>query len=448
MLTRVLFDQPRHPVCFSLSTKDRVAYTLEAIGGLALDGAFDLLWFDGSTSEEGQALPDSLAHVLGCLREIHTGVRGGPDFAIFAALHRMLELGYPYCGLIENDVKMAPNWFSAIMATFSAGTADGLTVGGVTGRAFNRRLLYHRKSYAVTMLSGAGMILLTRAAAEIILRNYRTTSSAEINTCMLRVAGREERPGASTADTRTASDLVYETHLLRQGLCILATVPTCGHNLDAVDPTGLLGGYVGESPGPTADDERSFAAFVERCAAIRATQECAAPPCLAIASMGFDCLFLHHLLFTRDSPATIRGRWRIVWDKFNGPFAFEAVEVGCELEFPLDCDLKGMFCSRTADGGIVEVLRGETMVIEADTYFAQTSRDQFFLPLEVAPADAASIRLRIADRSNPASGGSFVRISGLCFARPPGWLPARADLDGKRLAGVLETQSRHGLVTF
>src|SRR5690349_21655153 len=126
MLSKVLYDQPRHPVCISLSTKDRVPKTLEAIGALAFDGAFDLLWLDGSATEEGRQLPDLLAPSLDSLREIHHDVTGGPDAAIFTALARMVALGYPYCGLIENDVKLAPGWFDTVMALFDVGAADGL----------------------------------------------------------------------------------------------------------------------------------------------------------------------------------------------------------------------------------------------------------------------------------------------------------------------------------
>jgi hypothetical protein len=453
MLTQVLFDQARHPICFSLSTKDRVPYTLEAIGGLAFEGAFDLLWFDGSATAEGRQLPGTLAPTLGCLREIHTQVVGGPDFAILAALTRMLELGYGYCGLLENDVKLAPRWFDAIMATFAAGAADGLAVGAVSARAFNRRVLYHRKSYVVTMISGAGMILLTRQAAEILVRNYRTTSSSEIDACVLYVSGKDQaRLGGGSApaatDSRTASDLVYDAHLMRHGLCSLATVPVYGRNLDDVDPTGLLGGYVTEDDPAPVGDADSFAAFVERCAAIRAAPEHYAPPYLIVPSMGLWSLFLHHVLFTRNSPAYLRGRWKIVWDKFNGPFAFEALEPDCELGFPLYGELKGMFCSRTADSGIVELFQGAAKLAECDAYFGHSTKDQFFTPLDVSPIGADAVRLRVGRQRNPASGGTFFRLSSLCFAQPQPWLPIQADLDGPRLAGVLEAQSRDGCVTF
>ena len=65
---------------------------------------------------------------LQCLREIHRDVTGGPDFAIFTALARMLALGYPVCGLLESDVKLAPGWFDRLMSLFESGepsTADG-----------------------------------------------------------------------------------------------------------------------------------------------------------------------------------------------------------------------------------------------------------------------------------------------------------------------------------
>jgi hypothetical protein len=447
MLSQVLFDQPRHPVCFSLSTKDRVPYTLEAIQGLAFEGAFDLLWFDGSASPEGRQLPGTLAPTLGCLREIHTGVTGGPDFAIFAALVRMLELGYGYCGLLENDIRLSPGWFDALMATIAAGQADGLAVGAVTARAFNRRVLFHRPSYAVTKLTGAGMILFTRAAAEIVVGNYRTTTGDEAATCISAIAG-SDRADPDGQDTRTASDLVYETHLMRHGLCVLSTLPVLGRNLDDVDPTGLLGGYAAPDPTAARADAAAFAVFGRRCATIRATVEPYNPPYLYFASMGLWCLYLHHLLFTRDSPATVRGRWKIVWEKFNGPFAFEALDPDCEIAFPLHGALRGVFCSRTADGAIVELVQGARVLAACDTRYPQAIRDQFFTALTVAPSGTDPVRMRLAAPADQASTGRFIRLSGLCFEQPQPWLPMRADLDGPRLARILERQSRDGSVSF
>jgi hypothetical protein len=458
MLSRALFERARHRICFSLSTKDRVDQTREAIAGLAGAGDFDLLWFDGSTSDAGRALPDQLAPSLAALREIHTDVRGGPDVAILTALVRMLALEYDHVGLLESDIGHAPGWFAAMMAAFDHGAADGLAVGAVTTRAYARRILYHRQRYAVTMVSGAGMILFTREAAALIVRHYRTTSGTEINDWLKFVSGKDrakigEGADQPTApDTRTSSDLYYETLLQQHGLCVLGTAPAYARDLEREAETlAFLGPYCPADAPRSADDDASFAAFVARCASFRARAlrgEASAAPYLFFASMKFWNVFLHQILFTRASPARLRGRWRIVWEKFNGPFAFEALDPGCEISFPLCGKLRGIMCARTADGASVEVLAGDRRCAAFDTYAPQASTDPFYLPLELALAGPEPVTLRLAGRAAGTPGGHRFRISSLCLEDAPPWLPARADLDAAALVARFEQQARDGAIDF
>ena len=457
MLSRTLFDRPRHRACFSLSTKDRVATTLEAIGGLA--GDFDLLWFDGSTSQAGRDLPHRLVGDLACLREIHEQISGGPDFAILAALVRMLELDYEHVGLLESDIRQDPGWFAAMMATFQAGAADGLSVGAVTTRAYERRILYRRPPYAVTMVSGAGVILFTREAAELVVRHYRTTTSTEINNWLLFVSGKDRAKIGEGADqpappdTRTSSDLYYETVLQKHGLCVLATVPSYARDLEREAETlAFLGPYcTRDVPAVDPDDTKSFATFAARCAAFRERAEQGTPmvaPYLYFTSMGCWNVFLHQILFSRTSPARIRGQWRIVWEKFNGPFAFEALAPGCEISFPLYGKLKGIMCSRSDHCGMVEVVADDRACGSFDTYAPQSSTDQFFMPLDLGPVSAETITFRMAERSHPASRGRMLRISALCLEEMPPWLPARAALDATALVRRFEQQARDGFLTL
>jgi hypothetical protein len=458
MLDRVLFDAARHSVCFSLSTKDRTAHALEAVSALGFVDGFDLLWFDGSTTGDARELPHRLAPSLACLREIHADVRGGPDFAILSALVRMLELGYAYVGLLESDISHAPGWFTAMMAAFDAGAADGLAVGAVTTRAYARRILYRRPRYAVTMVSGAGVILFTREAAELVVRHYRTTSSTEINNWLLFVSGKDRAKLGEGADqpalpdTRTSSDLYYETALQKHGLCVLATVPAYARDLEREAETlAFLGPYCTADAPPDERDEQSFSVFAKRCAEFReraSRGEQTVVPYLYFASMKFWNVFLHQVLFTRTSPARICGRWKLVWDKFNGPFAFEALEPGCQISFPLYGRLNGIMCSRSANCGIVDVLSGDRRCGSFDTYAPQESTEQFFMPLDLAPMGAEPVTFRVAERPNPASGGTMFRISSLCLDEIPPWLPGRAAFDAAALVGRFEEQARAGFVTF
>ena len=65
--------------------------------------------------------------------ERHGHVTGGPDVAILYCLSLMLERGYDYVGLIENDLE--PGWFDRIFQLFAT---PRLNVGSVSG-ALRRR---------------------------------------------------------------------------------------------------------------------------------------------------------------------------------------------------------------------------------------------------------------------------------------------------------------------
>jgi hypothetical protein len=444
MLDRVLFDAARHGVCFSLSTKDRSAHTLEAVSGIGFVGGFDLLWFDGSRTDDGRRLPHVLARDLGCLREIHGDVVGGPDFAIFPALARMVALGYEYCGLIENDVKLAPGWFEAMRALFDQGRADGIEVGAVAPYAFARWVLYNRGGYAVTMVSGATAVLFSRRAAQLVLDHYRTTTTRELYDWMAFVSGKDMRPpGEAAADTRVSSDLAYDVTLQRHGLAILAAVPPRARLMDGEDLAHAnLGGYCQPAPGAAvARDAESFARFADRLrefgAAARRHGRGAGVPYVFMPSMGFWCVFMHQILFARGSPARLGGRWRFVWEKFDGPFALEACEPGAELSFTLHGALRGVFCALGPDAGTFELLRGDQRLGEHDCRRDIGEMRQLYAPLDVAAADGARVRLRATARRAGTPGGTLLRIAALCFGELQPWLPLAGDLDVEALTAAL-----------
>src|SRR5258708_927920 len=160
MLTRTLFDVAKHKVCFSLSTKDRTAHTLEG----------------------------------------------------------MVALGYDYCGLLENDVKLGAGWFEAVLGLFQTGRDDGLEVGAASAYCFNRWILYNRGTYAVTLISGATMVLFTRQAAQLVLDHYRTTTTTEIFEWVRFASGMDPRPDDASTDPRGSSDLTYAITLQKHAL--------------------------------------------------------------------------------------------------------------------------------------------------------------------------------------------------------------------------------------
>ncbi len=114
--------------------------------------------------------------------EVNYGVTGGPERAVCFGLSRLLELGYDYVGLIENDILFRPGWFSALMKLFSLGAEDGIACGSATARSFESHVLEYRSGFGVQSDTGAGMVLFSRAAAEIIMDLYSNPSSLQMTT--------------------------------------------------------------------------------------------------------------------------------------------------------------------------------------------------------------------------------------------------------------------------
>lgn len=171
--TRVyLPENPR--VGFAFNTKDRVDFTIPTLASIDTGSGFDLIWADGSDTPQGKQLPYEYKLRNARLVEIHSDVRGGPDRAICFCLRRLLDLGYDYCGLIENDMVFAPGWYQTLMEVFGRAASDGVVCGAATVRGFQSRALEYREGYYLCWNVGAGMVLFTRPAAELLLAKYRT----------------------------------------------------------------------------------------------------------------------------------------------------------------------------------------------------------------------------------------------------------------------------------
>jgi hypothetical protein len=127
------------------------------------DGGYDVVWNDGSDQPEARELPKKFHFRNAHLVEVNCNVRGGPDRSICFGLERLLHLGYDYVGLLENDI---------VMNLFELAANDGIVCGAATVRSYEGRVIEHRSGYSVNWGTGAGMILFSRPAAEVILRQY------------------------------------------------------------------------------------------------------------------------------------------------------------------------------------------------------------------------------------------------------------------------------------
>ncbi|HEY2645800.1 MAG TPA: hypothetical protein VGI34_02445 [Candidatus Acidoferrales bacterium] len=167
---------------FSFSTKDRYLFTLQSLQNLDTEGGYDLIWNDGSNEPGVPALARNYKFKNANLVEVNYGVTGGAEAAVCFGLSRLLKLGYAYVGLIENDILFRPGWFSELLKLFSQGAEDGIVCGSATARSFESHVLEYRSGYAVQSDIGAGMVLFSRDAAEIIMEKYSNPSSLQMTT--------------------------------------------------------------------------------------------------------------------------------------------------------------------------------------------------------------------------------------------------------------------------
>ena len=235
-------------VAIAYNTCDRTELTKRSIEPLLQPDKFDLHWFDGSKSDDGKNLWVQYRNEV----LMHPGVRGGSGPAIVCALTMLLADNYDYIGLVENDVLLDPDWFEPTMALFERGRADGLEVGAVSARAYEDRILIQRDGYAVMHNIGAGFIIFSRKAAELVLHNYRTTWTTENRLVFAQLSGIDI--GSYWAFRGEQQFLVadwgFDKVLAANGLASLALTPNKVTMIDQpIEPLGLK--YADGSPPDT-----------------------------------------------------------------------------------------------------------------------------------------------------------------------------------------------------
>jgi hypothetical protein len=230
-------------VGFAFSSKDRVEFSRRSLESIDSPGGFKLIWIDGSTTPEGRLLQGQTTMRHAPIVETHNNVVGGADVAIAYGLRRLLDLGYDYCGLIENDVIFTSGWFEKLMGLFKAGAKSGLIVGAATVRTFASRCLDVRSGYATLWNLGAGMALFTREAAKIVLENYRTRTAQEISAFFQEEFSNNLRDvwelWMDQPDRQLGSDWGYSLELYKHGLVSLGSIPSYCSDLD-FDPRMAL----------------------------------------------------------------------------------------------------------------------------------------------------------------------------------------------------------------
>lgn len=223
---------------FAFSTKDRVSFTLRSLASIDSETGFDIIWIDGSDTEEGKELPNKHRFRNARLSEVHLDVRGGADAAICYGLRRLLDLGYDYCGLIENDVVFKPGWFGRLLELFHLAGEEGLVVGAATVRNYEGRVIEYRPKYTINWNIGAGMVLFTRPAVRVILDQYENllTTARMLRRFYAETLGVDLRRAPQLflgrIDRRLSGDDVYDLMLFREGMISVGTIPSLAYDLE------------------------------------------------------------------------------------------------------------------------------------------------------------------------------------------------------------------------
>ena len=242
---------PESKLGFALSTRDRFVYTTRTIKSLDAEGGFDLIWNDGSERNEVPELSRYFAFRNARLVEVNYSVKGGADAAIRFGLRRLLDLGFDFIGLVENDLLLSPGWLGAMCAAFVAAAEEGITVGAVSALGYQSRVLEYRKNYSIDWARGAALVLFSREAAQLLLESY---SRLEMTSQQIRGFYAEHfgvalhvpewAVGGRWMDGPMTLDWGYAPLLYANGYACVGTIPSLARDLEFDVRTVLRTDYV------------------------------------------------------------------------------------------------------------------------------------------------------------------------------------------------------------
>ncbi len=314
-------------VAIALPTRDRVEKTRRAIEPLLQPDKFDLFLVDGSKTRDGIEFVKSV--FFDDDYRVRGNVTGGADAAIVYALTAILEDQYTHVGLCENDVLLDPDWFKPTMALFDRGQADGMEVGAVSARCYEDRILIYppsRKSasadYAICHNLGAGHIIFTREAAQIILNHYRTGWTAENRAIFAQLSGIDIASywAFRGSNHHITADWSWNAILAAHGLASLALTPSKASMMEDIAPQGLT---LARAPVDARVNEHAYQHFFAYLRQVRTGQR--------VLPMGKQ---IHHAVeislytvFPHQIPllgGSFDDCWSLKWSQGFGPFAYRA----------------------------------------------------------------------------------------------------------------------------
>lgn len=309
----------------AFSSKDRVELTqrtIERVNGREIQ----LFWNDGSVTDDGQYMHQ--VNPGGFDGVTRTRVIGGPDRAIVFALSQMLKHSASresadYFGLLENDVLLDPDWLEPTMSLFD--NPEGLSVGAVSARSFEDRILIQRDGYAIMHNVGAGHVIFTREAAQIILANYRTGWWPENRAVFSQLSGLDIGKWAAFHhnEQMITADWSWDTILAAHGLATVALTPSkatmIGQEL-TMEQQGLKL-TTGSRKDQQCDD--NFMLFRDNLQRIRSGERSIGPVDHLLRTRGGSIIFPHH---AERHGGLFSGKWTTRWNQACGPFVYVAGE--------------------------------------------------------------------------------------------------------------------------
>ncbi len=314
-------------LAIAYSTKDQVELS-EQTFPILRDSQHALYWCDGSKERHGQLFFDTWK---GICTGANGMVRGGADAAIAWKLSTLLasDQEFTHIGLLENDCLLDEDWFEPTMELFEKGKADGLSVGAVSARSYVDRVLIQCEGYAVMHNLGAGMVIFTREAAELVLHSFRTHWWPTNRLLFAQLSGIDLATYACFRGQEqfVTTDWGFDAQLASHGLASLALTPArcrmIGQNppleqqsLELTTQSGI--GFMLEG-----SQEKAFETYRKNLYMLR-------PPAWKIELPGIihrdgaGMLFFPHQLGYLAGGVLWQGTLELQWCQGFGPFAYRA----------------------------------------------------------------------------------------------------------------------------
>jgi hypothetical protein len=318
-------------LAIAYSTKDQVELTKQTFPVLR-DGQHALFWCDGSRTEEGQKY---FRENAGICSGGNGKLYGGADASIAWKLSTLLNLPqeFTHIGLMENDVLLENDWLAPTLTLFDIGKAEGLDIGAVSPRSYVDRVLIQRDGYACMHNLGAGAVIFTREAAEIVLRTFRTGWWPDNVRLFAQLSGIDLRTYAAFRgnEQTITTDWQFESQLARHGLACLALTPARCQMVGQTPSLEEQGLELTTHASPLKRrDEQAFEAYRTRLHRVRQSDYKLAGPGV-IHQTQEGQLFFPHQLGNLAGGAAWSGRLGLKWSQGFGPFGYRAGEGGASL---------------------------------------------------------------------------------------------------------------------